>query len=55
MNEAARPEQIYRTALNLKISDEQLRKLMNLNHPNMINIQKITRGHSKETGNNPGK
>ena len=48
MNENARPENIYRTALNLKISNDQLRKLMKLNHPNMINIQKITRGHNKE-------
>lgn len=54
MNEAPRPEHIYRTILNLKITDEQLRKLMKLNHPNMINIQKITRGHSKEMENSQG-
>lgn len=38
---------LLRSTVNLKLSNEQLRKLMKFNHPNIINILKITKGRGK--------
>jgi hypothetical protein len=51
MNQEQRTAKIYRSTVNLKLNNLQLQKLMRLNHFNLINIQKITRGHGKEANN----
>jgi hypothetical protein len=36
---------MVKTVINCDISNTKLQKLMRINHPNIINIQKIARGH----------
>lgn len=47
-NASQKEQKIFKTTVNFDISNDKLQKLIKLNHPNLINIQKIARGHPKQ-------